>query len=112
MCEEDCINKCMEEKLEECVKKCQEDKKAEEKPPKKEYETIDGLPHDWFGEHNIITRLMALSVTSMFLYSFLKPLSLGYVEIVSYVLLFVILIITFGLNSLKVIGTLIDKWKR
>ncbi len=113
MTEEDCITKCLEDKMDDCIHKCQEAQK--EKEPQKEKpksEKIDGLPTDWMGEHNVITRLMSLSVTAMFVYAFLTPLPLGYVETVSYTLLFVIMIITFGLNSLKVLGTLIDKWKR
>ena len=72
----------------------------------------DGLPNDTIARHNIITRLMALVVIFIFAYTFIKPLPIGYVEIITYAMVFIFLIITFGLNSLKVVGSLIDKWKR
>lgn len=108
--EEECISNCIEEKMEDCIEKCNEAKKKAEAKPK--ISETNGMAEDWINKHNVITRIIALVVVGVFIYAFMVPLPLGYVETVSYLLLFIMLIITFGLNSLKVIGNLIDKWKR
>jgi len=100
------------------MEECNEQKEIEEKnkintnTTKKENDCGDGLPDDLISKHNIITRLIVFVIIGIFIYSFITPLPIGYAEIITYALIFALLIITFGLNSLKVIGNLIDKWKR
>jgi len=72
----------------------------------------DGVADDWMGRHNVFTRLITIVVIIVFAWVFYVPLAIGYAEIISYVMVFVLLIVTFGLNSLKVLGSLIEKWKK
>ena len=75
-------------------------------------EQHDGVPDDWFGKHKIFTRLMVFAISTVFVYSFVLPLPIAYAEMASYIMIFALMVITFGLNSLKLIAVLIDKWKR
>jgi len=72
----------------------------------------DGIPDDFFGRHKVFTRFMVLAITTIFVYSFVLPLPFVYAEMASYIMIFALMVITFGLNSLKLIAVLIDKWKR
>lgn len=80
----------------------------------KDNEHLDsrGLPEDWIGQHNIGSRLMVISVIAAFLYTFFLPLPVGYAEIISYVVMFVFLIITFGINSLKHLVSIVKYWRQ
>lgn len=94
---------------------CEENEENEEvKEEKIQIEVLenDDLPDDALGRHKIFTRFMVLSITYVFLYSFIAPLPIAYAELSSYIMIFALMVITFGLNSLKLIGGLIDKWKR
>jgi len=81
-------------------------------------ETIDtnksesGLPDDLFGKHNVMTRLIGLVIVGIFVYAFIIPLPIEYAQLSGYLLMGALLVLTFGLNSLKVIGSLIEKWKK
>jgi len=75
-------------------------------------EEHDGIPDDWFGRHKVFTRLMVFAISAVFVYSFVLPLPIAYAETASYIMIFALMIITFGLNSLKIIGNLIAKWKK
>jgi len=75
-------------------------------------EQHDGVPDDWFGKHKIFTRLMVFAISAVFVYSFVLPLPIAYAEMASYIMIFALMVITFGLNSLKIIGSLITKWKK
>lgn len=94
---------------------CEENEENEEvKKDKIEIEIIenDDLPDDTLGRHKVFTRFMVISITFVFIYSFITPLPIEYAEISSYIMIFALMVITFGLNSLKLLGGLIDKWKR
>ena len=75
-------------------------------------EDHDGVADDWFGKHKIFTRLMVFAISVVFVYAFVLPLPIAYAEMASYIMIFALMIITFGLNSLKIIGSLISKWKK
>lgn len=72
----------------------------------------DGLSRDWFGKHNIFTRAMVIVITGVYIYAFCAPLSEGLATLATYSLILALLIITFGINSLKILGVMIDKWKK
>jgi len=75
-------------------------------------EKHDGIPDDWFGKHKVFTRLMVFAISVVFVYAFVLPLPIAYAETASYIMIFALMIITFGLNSLKIIGSIITKWKK
>jgi hypothetical protein len=67
--------------------------------------------NDWFGHHNIFSRLIMLVFMGVFIYAFVAPLPFVYAEIAAWLLFCVFMLISIGINSLKIVANLITKIK-
>jgi len=74
-------------------------------------EPIINKANDSFGEHNIMSRLAMFAFIFVFIYSFVKPLAIDYATISSWLVFGAFLTVSVGINSLKVIGSIITKIK-
>jgi len=68
-------------------------------------------PVDILDKHRVFTRLIVLVIIGIFVYAFVIPLGIGYVQIITYALIAALIIITFGINSLDKISDIIKSFK-
>lgn len=66
---------------------------------------------DWFGKHNFFSRLLILSFIIILFYSYYKQLPIPYVDTAAWLTFSAFIIISVGINSLKLIGDFILKIK-
>ncbi len=66
---------------------------------------------DWISKHNFISRLMTLVVIGLLIYAFVIPLAPEYVKIISYMFAGMFILISVGINSLKLVLKTIEKIK-
>ena len=67
---------------------------------------------DWFAKHRFFTRLLTLSLAVSYVYSVTRAKSNA--EIVSttgWLVLFALIILTFGLNAIEKVTDLVKAWK-
>lgn len=74
-------------------------------------ESIEDKSVDFLDKHRIFTRLITLAIIGVFIYAFMLPLSVEYAEIVTYALVVVLIIITFGINALDKIADILKAFK-
>lgn len=72
---------------------------------------IETKPVDVLDKHRFFTRLIALTIIGIFIYAFVLPLGIAYAEIATYALIAVLIIITFGINSLDKIADILKAFK-
>jgi len=68
-------------------------------------------PVDILDKHRVLTRFLSLIIAGVFIYSFILPLDVAYAEIATYAIVVVLLIITFGINSLDKIAEILKAFK-
>lgn len=86
-----------------------------ESPEIKEQETYEvDTKHkadDFFGKHNIFSRIMILTVTFLLIYAVTAPLDGGIITTLCWLFYAIFASITFGINSLKIIANFILQLK-
>jgi len=74
-------------------------------------ENNEQKPVDILDKHRVLTRILSLIIAGVFIYSFVLPLDVAYAEIATYAIVVVLLIITFGINSLDKIAEILKAFK-
>lgn len=67
---------------------------------------------DWFGEHNIFSRLIILAVIWAFGFTLYTGMDIAYFEFAGWILVLIFVIISVGINSIKTIGDVITKIRK
>ncbi len=76
-----------------------------------EEKQIETKPVDFLDKHRVFTRIIILTIIGIFIYSFVLPLGVGYAEIITCALIISLIIITFGINSLDKIASILKAFK-
>lgn len=81
-----------------------EDKIEEMANDKSVYQKAD----DWFGEHNVFSRLIILSAIFVLVYAFIAG-NVALAEIAALLIIGIFVLVSVGINSLKIVAEVIVK---